>query len=160
MSNKIMFAGDLHFGHKNIARFRNNLGTSNEEEHRELIIENWNSVVNKRDFVWLMGDICFKEKFLPDLKRLRGNKFLVLGNHDVDGKLFAPYVSKVCGVVKYKGFWLSHVPMHPAELYGKPNIHGHMHGKNLPDTKNYFNSSLENIGYKPISMDEIKERML
>lgn len=155
-----MVVGDLHFGHPNIAKIRPGLGVDNEEEHRELIIDNWNSVVNKRDVVWMLGDICFKANLLPELKRLRGNKFIVLGNHDVDGGLFEPYVSKVCGIVKYKGFWLSHAPMHPLELRGKPNIHGHCHSKSLPDTKNYFNASLENIDYKPITLEVVKERML
>jgi calcineurin-like phosphoesterase family protein len=61
----------------------------------------------------------------------------------------------VAGIIKYKGFWLSHAPIHPEELRGKPNIHGHVHTNTLNDSR-YFNASLENIGYKPVSIEEVR----
>ena len=158
MSN-VYFIGDLHFGHFNIHKFRTDLDVNSEEEHRELLIDNWNSVIAKRDVVWILGDAVFKIECMPDLDRLRGQKFLILGNHDLDGKHFNHYVSKVCGLTKYKGFWLSHAPVHPEELRGKPNIHGHVHSATLKDTKNYFNASCENINYTPVSIDEVRRRL-
>lgn len=158
MSN-VFFIGDLHFGHRNIHKFRSELGLSSEEEHREFLIEKWNKVIGRRDVVWILGDACFKQELTPELQRLRGSKFLILGNHDVTAEHFRHDVTKVCGFQKYKGFWLSHAPIHPAELRGMPNIHGHVHNSTLEDTANYFNASCENIGYQPISLDEIKKRM-
>ena len=156
--SEVFFAGDLHFGHKNIHKLRKNMFCSNEEEHREKIIDNINSEVGKRDVLWLMGDICFKEALLPQLGRLKGQKFLILGNHDIDGRLFAPYVQKIVGLTSYKGFWLSHCPIHEEELRGKPNIHGHVHFATLKDRR-YFNTSLENNYYFPINFDTIKEEV-
>lgn len=151
----VYFVGDLHFGHNNIHKFRSELGLSSEEEHREFIIDRWNSVVGKRDVVWMLGDIVFKHELIPELDRLKGQKFMVLGNHDLDGQHYRHHVNKVGGLVKYKGFWLSHAPIHPDELRGKMNIHGHVHGNTLKDPR-YFNASLENIGYSPVSIEEVK----
>ena len=62
----------------------------------------------------------------------------------------------VQGFVKYKDYWLSHCPIHPNELRGKYNLHGHVHNKTVEDVR-YFNCSLENIDYTPISLDQIRE---
>ena len=66
------------------------------------------------------------------------------------------------GLEKYKGAWLSHAPIHPAELRGKINIHGHVHYANVLDEtgkldNRYFNVSLENTGGCPIALNVIKE---
>lgn len=159
MTDTVKFIGDLHFGHNNIYLFRKELGLSSELEHREFIIDRWNSTVNKRDVVWVLGDACFKQEALPDLDRLRGTKFLILGNHDLNTNEIRHHFDKVCGFQRYKGFWLSHCPIHPEELRGIPNIHGHVHANSLKDTKNYFNVSCENIDYKPISLAEIRDRV-
>jgi len=110
--NNVFFIGDLHFGHNNIWKFRNKLGLSSEEEHREFLIQMWNSKVGKRDVVWILGDVAFNQRVLPDLKRLRGQKSLVHGNHDLNAGILAPYFNKIVGLTKYKGYWLSHAP-HP-----------------------------------------------
>ncbi len=34
---------------------------------------------------------------------------------------------EVHSMLKYKGMWLTHCPMHPDELRGKINIHAHVH---------------------------------
>ena len=62
---------------------------------------------------------------------------------------------EVYGFVKYKEFWLSHCPIHPNELRGKVNIHGHVHNKTIIDC-NYFNTSCENVDFKPISLENIR----
>lgn len=64
----------------------------------------------------------------------------------------------VQGFMKYKEFWLSHCPIHPAELRGKTNLHGHVHSATIDDVR-YFNTSLENINYKPISLYMIREKI-
>jgi calcineurin-like phosphoesterase family protein len=64
-------------------------------------------------------------------------------------------VDSVQSLVKYKGFWLTHAPIHPDELRGKMNVHGHVHTKTLADNR-YFNVSCENVGYKPVCFDDIK----
>lgn len=162
--SEVFHAGDLHFGHKNIAKLRPMVGdipVHNENEHREAVIQLWNATVTKRDVVWVHGDVLFDASLLHHLGRLNGNKNLILGNHDIQLKDWK-YFNKVCGFEKYKRSWLSHAPIHPAELRGKINIHGHVHYATITDEtglpdRRYFNVSLENTGGCPIAYNVIME---
>lgn len=159
--SKVYFAGDLHFAHKNIAVFRPmvaGIPITCEEEHRELIIERCNKIVTKRDTLYLLGDVCFDESFTVHVGRLNGYKKLFLGNHDhMNLPLWAQYVAKIGAFDRYKKHWISHAPIHPAELRGKGNIHGHVHNATIPDAR-YFNCSLENINFEPIEFNCLLER--
>ena len=77
------FTSDQHYGHKNICRFANRPFTSLEEMN-EALIQNHNAVVNYDDSVWFLGDFAFlsTNQAKTILRRLNGNKSLVLGNHD------------------------------------------------------------------------------
>lgn len=48
------------------------------------LINNWNSVVNDNDIVFILGDFCFDQRtqWVKFLKQLKGKKYLVQGNHD------------------------------------------------------------------------------
>lgn len=154
------FMGDAHLGHKNIHTYR---GMESSEEHDALIKENYHSVVSKRDHVIFMGDTCFTKAALDELATWPAQKkTLILGNHDLERDvtmrdLLAVYDS-IHGFKKYKGFWLSHAPIHPDELRGKCNIHGHVHSKSVNDHR-YYNTSMENIDMKPISIDVLRQRL-
>jgi calcineurin-like phosphoesterase family protein len=120
-----------------------------------MIIENYKKVVQKRDTVWFHGDIIFDPKYLEIVKDLQGNKKLLLGNHDIEKKrnitlsdLLLVFDS-VESLVKHKGTWLSHAPIHPDELRGAINIHGHTHYYNIDDDR-YINVSVEQTQYAPI----------
>lgn len=77
------FIADPHFGHKAIIEYENR-PYHNIHEMDEDIIEKWNSVVHKKDKVYLLGDLSFydDEKTKQIVDRLKGYKYLVLGNHD------------------------------------------------------------------------------
>lgn len=164
--SEVFHAGDYHFFHKNIHKMRPYLGATCEEEHREMIIDAHNKVIGKRDLIFLHGDIVFEanDYAISQIKRLNGMKHLILGNHDVHKRELFDCFHSISSLVKYKGkFWLSHAPLHTQELRGKMNIHGHTHGYNMafdgdagtrPDYR-YFNVSLENIEYKPISHETL-----
>lgn len=157
MSN-VWFLGDLHAGHKNIHKFRTQF--ESEEEHFRTIRANYASVVTKRDKVFFLGDTAFTMERLQDIKSWVGEKIEVLGNHSVERELttrdYLEVFDDVQGFMKYKEFWLSHAPIHPNELRGKTNLHGHVHCATIPDDR-YFNCSLENINYRPISLHEIRQ---
>lgn len=157
MSN-VWFLGDLHAGHKNIHKFRTQF--ESEEEHFRTIRANYASVVTKRDKVFFLGDTAFTMERLQDIKSWLGEKIEVLGNHSVERELttrdYLEVFDDVQGFMKYKEFWLSHAPIHPNELRGKTNLHGHTHSATIPDDR-YFNCSLENINYRPISLHEIRQ---
>lgn len=169
----VWFCSDLHFGHKNIQKYRYHV--SNEEENRHRICEDWNRVVTKRDDVYVLGDACFTEATLTDLGKLPGSrKFLIRGNHDELRTIkYLEVFDEVYGLKKYKEFWLSHAPIHPDELRGKVNLHGHVHYETIRKPFNpaydvkqeidprYFNCCVENIfalrGRALISLQEIRE---
>jgi calcineurin-like phosphoesterase family protein len=168
--SQVYFISDLHLGHRNIHKFRKTaykrrygfgefLVFESEEEHQEALIEAWNETIRKRDTVYILGDVAFNEKGLEAFKRLQGHKRIILGNHDIDGKALAPYCDSIGGFQRYKReFWLSHAPIHPDELRGKYNIHGHVHDQTLQDSR-YFNVCPENIGMSPIPFETIKRIM-
>ncbi|MCP3683351.1 MAG: hypothetical protein GY861_11740 [bacterium] len=156
--SQVFFISDTHFGHRAICKYRSEFKTP--EEHDETIVTNWNKVVNKRSFVWVLGDMCIKNKdYDMDklISRLNGTIYLITGSH-----CHLPYYNhnKIVvrnGLTKKYGYWLSHCPIHPTELRGKKNIHGHVHYKSLPDN-NYINVCCEVINYKPISLEEIRKK--
>ncbi len=49
----------------------------------EALIAAWNSVVSDKDVVYCLGDVSFKPEVLrTHLRRMRGVKILIVGNHD------------------------------------------------------------------------------
>lgn len=167
MSN-MFFISDTHFGHKNILKFQDGNGNfmrpgfSSIEEMNEHIIDQWNKTVGPMDKVVHCGDVAFGIEALKLCDRLKGIKYLVLGNHD--GQQITNYLKafrKVYGVkyIQTDTAICTHVPVHESSLYRfQFNIHGHLHEKKLDD-KRYFNASVEQINYTPIELEEIKERL-
>lgn len=168
MSN-IYVTSDLHIGHKNIANFRNVkkgnwLGPEfrDEQDHREWLYHSMRNIT-KRDILIVLGDCCFTEESVKSFyANVYGTKWLIKGNHDIDTEMLLPYFDRVEGLVSYKGFWLSHAPIHPKELRGKFNCHGHTHYETLEDSR-YFNCCVENMLFqfgKPYAtLGEIKEKL-
>jgi len=162
--SKVWYISDCHFGHKNILKYRPEF--SSIEEHDGTIMDNILSVVTKRDTLIMLGDMFFTAEELQDkgniLRKVPGWAHLVLGNHDTDNAKRADNVGNmwgmfdsVHGITTRNGFWLTHAPIHPVELRGKKNIHGHVHRGTLDDER-YINVSCENVNYKPISLDDIR----
>jgi calcineurin-like phosphoesterase family protein len=161
----VRFIADLHLGHTNMAIRR---GFSTVEEHDEHIIASWNSVVDKRDVTYILGDVTMEKKSsYALLDRLNGVKHVVLGNHDrrQDVPHLLQHVTSVAGMVQYKGIILTHCPIHPMELeYRFPrNIHGHIHDSQVMKILDgweeidyrYICVSCERVDYKPKSLTEL-----
>lgn len=162
--SKVYLIGDLHLGHDKILHFSPMRGGTTTEEHDKWIIDQWNSVVTKRDTVWVLGDVAFSAEALHlKVGQLKGNKILVRGNHDrQDTKEYMRYFSHIYGIVKKNGFWITHAPVHPQELRGKRNIHGHVHQNHIMNgdviDDRYINVSVENCNGIPVLFDSIIER--
>lgn len=168
----VYFISDIHFGHKNILKFgrcpdgTNPWRSGNDHvENMYNIAENWIRTVTKRDIIWVLGDIAFDQEGFDLLKTLPGRKKMVRGNHDdhFTTQQWLEVFETVESMVKYKGFWLTHCPIHPSELWGKRNIHGHIH-QNLVKKEDgtvddrYVNVCVEHINETPISFEEIRSR--
>lgn len=156
--SRVFFISDLHLGHENIAKYR---GFKDAEEHDNFIIKQWNSVVNKKDTVWIVGDITMEKKEpYTLLASLKGTKNVVLGNHDLPQHVpyLMPYVNKIAGMLKYRGFMVTHAPMYQPEVEAfEANIHGHVHEKSIAHLK-YLNVSADVLNYTPILFKKLKER--
>jgi len=159
MSN-VWFCSDLHLGHKNIGKFRAPLVNSEGENSRRIITD-WQTNVGKRDVVFVLGDFCFNKELYDTLNLPGFQKYLIRGNHDrFQTSQYLKFFDEIEGLFKYKGFWLSHSPIHPDELRGKPNLHGHVHFSSIPDTR-YFNCCPENLwpkyGRCLVTLDEVRK---
>ena len=157
---KHFVASDLHFNHKNISlycpesrgQFVECTGQSTDvngvttptynflvDKMNETIIERWNSKVQPGDHVFILGDVAMgRIELAPALiKRLNGDKTLILGNHDrglmklpeVD-ELFIDIRDYTFLSVRGVGVAMSHYPMLSWDGMGHSSImlHGHLHG--------------------------------
>lgn len=159
MSN-VWFCSDLHLGHKNIGKFRSSLVNSTKENNQR-IISDWNTYVTKRDVVFVLGDFCFDKELYDSLDLPGYKKYLIRGNHDrFQTAQYLTFFDEVEGLLKYKGLWLSHAPIHPDELRGKVNVHGHVHYASINDNR-YFNCCPENLwpkyGRCLVTLDELRK---
>jgi calcineurin-like phosphoesterase family protein len=85
---KKFYISDLHFLHERILKLQPR-PFSSIDEHDEHIIANWNAVVGDEDRVYILGDFAMQLDKQADkvrwlFSRLKGRKYLVIGNHDVD----------------------------------------------------------------------------
>lgn len=174
--SKVYFISDIHFGHYNICRYRNDERFSSWSEHDNFILENILKTIGKRDTLWILGDCFFTEEaynlFFDNVFCHKIN--WIIGNHDTDNQVRVNLVKRFCkethpmygkigSLFSYKRFWLSHHPIHPMELRGKRNIHGHTHNFLMLDDEGniddrYVNVCCEHVDYTPIPFEKIVER--
>ena len=85
--SKNFYISDLHLFHKNVTMEGTNFDerpyVSLEDMHVDLV-KNWNSVVTNEDHVYILGDLSWleNENSIQLISVLKGNKHLILGNHD------------------------------------------------------------------------------
>ena len=156
---RVFIISDPHFDNNNIIKFSGDYRSGDtSREHDEWLIKQWNSVVTKRDMVWVLGDIFFSkdlEYFDYCFNSLLGEKKLVMGNHDqLKTEQYLRHFNKIYGIVRYRQTWLSHAPVHPLQLRGMKNCHGHVHHKTIEDN-NYINCCVEACNGVPIPFDDI-----
>lgn len=135
----VFFTADTHFNHEAIIGHCNRAYRS-VAEMNEALVARWNEVVlRENDEVWVLGDFGFVRKDAEDLLaifwRLRGRKYLVVGNHDEKNpqvlrlpweKLTYLHTFKKDGVRAE----LCHYPMESwnQSHHGALHFHGHSHG--------------------------------
>ena len=164
MQNKF-FIGDLHIGDETIIQLENR-PFANAEEQTIAFIKNWNSVVEDNDIVYVMGDYIVENPsqfHINELRKLKGRKFLVKGNHDTlpDEVYIEKYgFEKVYDTdIIIDGFWiLSHEPKYVNKNFPYANIFAHVHGNPIYKTHScrHYCVSVERINNTPISFNEIK----
>lgn len=173
MANIFLIA-DTHFGHKGVCEFLNNDGNklrpfNDVNEMDEVLVKNWNLVVNSKDKIYVLGDVVINRKSLKTLSRLNGEKVLIKGNHDIFRiNEYLEYFKDVRGTHKLDSYILSHIPIHPDSIarWASGNIHGHLHSNNVKKIDEYKQEviddryicvSVEQINYTPIAYEELKK---
>lgn len=155
------FISDNHFNHENIIKYCNR-PFKNVKEMDEYMIKQWNSVVDKKDLVYHLGDFALglkPEEYKELINKLNGDIILIRGNHERRGKEFLERVGflEVHKKIILGNYILSHRPQDENQIpEGFKNIHGHIHGygyKESIDKSKYINVSVDVHDYKPIWID-------
>ena len=168
----IFFTSDTHFGHENVIRFCDR-PFATVEEMDEALIKNWNDRVTNNDTVYILGDMFFRSKNPEQiLRRLKGKKRLIVGNHDGSWMTKIDYEKYFVSVDKFletndgtHAVTLCHFPLltwkHAKRSY---MIHGHIHNDTSMDfwpmivtRDNVLNAGVDINGYKLVTFDELVE---
>lgn len=136
---KLWFIGDPHFGHGKIVELSKR-PFKDITEMEATIITRYNSRVAHNDVVFFLGDFSFYKdgRSLQILKLLKGEKHLIVGNHDTFvNSMNLPWVSvSAYREVSYRQqiFVLFHYPIEEWNGYfkGTIHVHGHIHQNELP----------------------------
>ena len=164
-----------HFNHEKVIEYSSRPFASNEAM-TEALVENWNTVVARGDTVFHLGDFALsygkKHEDMIDtlIGRLKGNKWLIIGNHDRDEVTKNPRWSKVVHYHEIKvdrgGLHKQRVVMchYPLRTWNQINrcswmLHGHSHG-NLTDIGGKtMDVGVDCHDYKLISLDDVEKFM-
>lgn len=166
-----LYISDLHFGHRAVINFEPRPFLDVDEMDR-VLIQLWNSRVTKNDQVYIVGDMFFhnEKPYSWYLKQLKGQKHLIIGNHDTkllkDDEAMSYFVSvdKMRHVSDNgKELCLCHFPMAEWNGFHRGVIHifGHIH--NRQDATYHYMKQLDNAlnaaacinNYTPSSLNEL-----
>lgn len=167
------YIADIHLGHKNCIEF-DNRPFRTVEEMDEMIITNWNAVVRDTDDVYIVGDFCYRSTRTPIwyLKRLKGRKHLIIGNHDgnllKDEAVMKEFVSVDKMTYLKDGEYtvtLCHFPLAEWNRYyrGAWHIYGHIHAHTkgcyhfLKDEDRALNAGCMINNYMPVTIEQLIE---
>lgn len=156
------FTSDEHFNHSNIIKYCNR-PFSSLEEMNEALIQKWNERVDDADTVYVVGDMFLgrPEDATPLIKRLKGRKVLIRGNHDRSHRTMLEcgfdetWQRKELLLQDGRRAVLNHKPL-PNSVIGACDlqIHGHRHSLPIVDGRR-INVCVDLWGYAPISEDEL-----
>lgn len=172
-------SSDLHLWHENIIRYGGR-PFKNVNEMNEALRENHNSLVKPSDHWYFLGDLTMlrgggkvPNLVINEMKKWHGHKRIILGNHDhLKPETYSIIFEKIRGTGQWMdGILFSHYPVHPTSIgRAQACVHGHIHQNPSPPPvmqldkstqrvkyKPYINVSVEAIGYKPISLEQIKD---
>ena len=170
----IFVTSDLHFGHDKEFLYEPR-GFKNIREADKAVVDNWNSLVSDSDDVYVLGDIMLNDNDngIKMWDQLKGNKFVILGNHDSDVRtelLKNSPNTTILGhadIIKFDdfSFYLSHYPTitssfecHNRLRLGLINLCGHTHTKDRfldADKGRIYHVELDAHHNRPVAITEI-----
>jgi calcineurin-like phosphoesterase family protein len=184
---RVFFTSDLHFNHRNIIEYtnrpwRDRAGNPDVESMNQALVNNWNSVIRDEDKVFILGDLAMggpnqAERVARYLDRMRGEKYLIPGNHDsyvlnppvsdylnILPPLFEIKVSDPDAPKNRQYIVMCHYAMKVwnRSHHGAWHLYGHSHHTMPPD----YNIKAIDVGidgkgydYRPLSYDQVKNLM-
>lgn len=169
MSGNIWLISDTHFNHENIISFCDR-PFNDAKMMNDYLVTMWNETVKDGDKVYHLGDVYmgggFGREYTENLLlSLKGQKRLILGNHDNGKDQILHKVFKKIDMWRMFtefGLLLTHVPVHRSTL-GEGrfrggemlNVHGHIHTNKSPEGP-YKCVCVEQIDYRPINIEELR----
>lgn len=170
--SRLMITSDLHLGHNNIHKYRDQFSTA--EEHHNTVFENLATTIRKNDTLYLLGDIAFTQEWLDKISSINCRyKLLICGNHDTERGITMKHLvnayDDVRALMTKRNYWFSHAPIHPDEMRGRlACVHGHLHSRKIQqeymgdgdyvgevDDRRYINACVEHTDYKPITFEDL-----
>lgn len=159
---------DHHLNHAKILTFKSAQGLLIRPEFdtvsqmNECLLTLHNETVKDNDKVYFGGDVVWTStsQWRNVIRSMRGRKYLSIGNHDEATKLSPLFHSIKLWHKPVDGYIVSHTPLREDDMKRcKGNIHGHLHEKHVQDEnglwdERYLNVCAEQIGYKPLHIDE------
>ncbi|MCH5324107.1 MAG: metallophosphoesterase [Eubacterium sp.] len=168
----IYYTSDTHLGHENVIKHCNRPFKDAAEMDRTLI-SNWNSRVTDNDDVYVLGDMMFRNKTPAEeyLRKLRGKKHLIIGNHDrswmpkCDYENYFESVDNLLYIVDGgRQVVLCHYPMMdwPHKRSGGYMVFGHIHNNTVDEywplirrSEVMFNAGVDVNNYMPVTFEEM-----
>lgn len=168
------FISDLHFGH-GATLYCFNRPFLSVEDMDTYLVQQWNKRVTEEDTVYICGDISFYDiiKTKTLIRRLKGKKVLVFGNHDAELQtdpelpaLFTEWGMMLERTIDGRHICLAHYPMldWPGDREGSWLIYGHIHNREYGDTYDYIakqafalNCGVDINRFMPVTFEELWE---
>ena len=129
------------------------------------MIAKWNNRVARGDTVYHLGDFAFCDH-TPYLRRLNGQKRLVVGNHDHSNRVkkavgWSTVDSLLHVKVEDTPIVLCHYGMRVwnGSHYGALHFYGHSHGS-LPGDAQSCDVGVDCWDFRPVSLEEIRTRLV
>ena len=176
----IWFTADLHYGHAGIINHCKR-PFSSVEEMNEILIKNYQELVEPGDDVYILGDFAMrKQDHERILKRLPGNKHLIIGNHDWNKstKMTESHKELLCswgyawvkdtyllrlrdfnGPKDHQYIWLTHYAHRtwPKRNKGSWHLYGHSHGRLVPEIGFSTDVGVDCWDYRPVNLSQIQK---
>lgn len=174
------FTSDTHYYHSNIIKYCNR-PFDNVHEMNEYLIHSYNDVVGDKDEVYHLGDFGFAPpgKLIEIIRRLKGKKYLLLGNHDKqlrknlkEIEYYFEWIGEYLEITqqdstikeKKQKIIMCHYPILSWNKahYGSWMLHGHCHSSidHLNTDVRRHDVGVDGNDYRPISYDELKVLMM
>lgn len=164
------FIADLHLYDVDSLEWRSELNM-NLDQYATYLLENWNTFTDEDDLVIIAGDLgTYCTRTIEVLKRLKGKKILVRGNHDISWGGHAYDPSLFLGThdyIMHNGIYITHIPEISESIREDVTyiVHGHHHRYDMPNMqiklKQYardihrYNCAADLNNHKPCTLQEL-----